>query len=111
MIKIPELRGYFGGKCGSGVYQQIINIIPPHHTLVVPFLGHCGITRNLRPCQNWYLNDIDKAVVGAWQLYYFDHQDKFAKSTTFLHWDWRRMLPSTMDNHGVVIYLDPPLYA
>lgn len=30
---------YKGGKAGAGVYQQIINQIPPHDVYIEPFLG------------------------------------------------------------------------
>lgn len=32
-------KGYLGAKNGSGVYQAIINLIPPHDTYIEPFLG------------------------------------------------------------------------
>ena len=106
---IPALEGYFGGKGGSGVYQQIINIIPPHDTLVVPFLGHCGITRNIKPCSNWYLNDIDRDVVDEWINHYEEFwEDNYAPNTTFLKNDFRAVLKINMDRKGVVHYLDSP---
>tara|TARA_R110002051_G_scaffold257868_1_gene316872 strand:- start:9711 stop:10421 length:711 start_codon:yes stop_codon:yes gene_type:complete len=65
-FKIPGLDTYFGGKGGSGTYQQIINIIPPHKHLLIPFAGNCGVTRNIKPCQRTYVNDLDAVVVDAW---------------------------------------------
>ncbi len=108
-FKVNALEGYFGGKGGSGTYQQIINLIPPHNTLVIPFLGHCGITRNIKPCQNWYLNDINKDVVKAWEIYWKQTStlDIFAPNTNFLTTDWRDVLNINMDQHHVVHYLDP----
>ena len=32
-------RGYLGAKGASGVYQAIINLMPPHETYIEPFLG------------------------------------------------------------------------
>ena len=40
---------YPGGKNGSGVYQWIINQMPPHKIYVEPFLGGGAILRNKRP--------------------------------------------------------------
>ena len=40
---------YHGGKNGSGVYQTIINLIPPHDTYIEPFLGAGAIMRMKRP--------------------------------------------------------------
>ena len=30
---------YPGGKSGSGVYQKLINLMPPHDVHIEPFLG------------------------------------------------------------------------
>lgn len=40
---------YPGGKSGSGVYQRIINAMPPHDRYVEPFLGGGAIARLKRP--------------------------------------------------------------
>ncbi|RCT89661.1 DNA adenine methylase [Acinetobacter baumannii] len=34
-----EIKNYLGAKTGSGVYQAIINLIPPHDTYIELFLG------------------------------------------------------------------------
>lgn len=33
------MDNYLGGKNGSGVYQAIINLLPPHDTYIEGFLG------------------------------------------------------------------------
>lgn len=40
---------YPGGKNGSGVYQAIINLMPPHRVYIEPFLGGGAIMRLKRP--------------------------------------------------------------
>ncbi len=40
---------YPGGKNGPGVYQTIINLIPPHNIYIEPFLGSGAILRMKRP--------------------------------------------------------------
>lgn len=40
---------YPGGKNGSGVYQKIINLMPPHGRYFEPFLGGGAIMRLKRP--------------------------------------------------------------
>src|SRR5579883_1311551 len=40
---------YPGGKNGAGVYQQIINRMPPHSVYIEPFLGGGAIMRLKRP--------------------------------------------------------------
>lgn len=42
---------YFGGKSQAGVFQRIINLIPPHSVFVEPFFGSGAITRLKRPAE------------------------------------------------------------
>jgi len=65
-FSIPGLDGYFGGKGSSGVPQQIINIIPPHETLIIPFLGHCAITRSIKPANKFIGIEKDRQVFEKW---------------------------------------------
>ncbi len=112
-IQIPELQHYFGGKAGSGTYQTIINLIPPHDCLIIPFLGHCGILRNIRPAANTIAADIDPVVVAAWESLYsqnrngrFKDQDKI-DPVVFKNTGFRDLLSPEMDHPGFVIYCDP----
>lgn len=57
---------YPGGKSGAGVYQAIINRIPPHRVYIEPFMGSGGILRHKRPAQISVGVDIDPVVTGAW---------------------------------------------
>lgn len=50
---------YFGGKSQSGVYQRIINLIPPHEVYIEPFLGSGAIARLKRPASVSF--GVDKA--------------------------------------------------
>lgn len=68
-MQIPELQNYNGSKGGNGVYQQIISLIPPHRILVVPFLGHCGIIRNIAPTDILICVDASEDVINAWKNY------------------------------------------
>lgn len=49
MPLIPNSESYYGGKSGSGVYQAIINEIPPHQVYIEPFLGKGAILRYKKP--------------------------------------------------------------
>jgi DNA adenine methylase len=40
---------YPGGKSGAGVYQTIINLMPPHTVYIEPFLGGGAVMRLKRP--------------------------------------------------------------
>lgn len=66
---------YPGGKGGDGVYQQIINHIPPHKVYVSPFAGKDAIFRNIHRANTSILNDLDPAVVTWWKKYLKDYED------------------------------------
>lgn len=55
---------YFGGK--GLCFRHLINQIPPHQLLIVPFAGHCSVTRNLRLPARVHLNDSDVEVFRWW---------------------------------------------
>jgi DNA adenine methylase len=57
---------YPGGKSGAGIYQRLINLIPPHRVLVVPFAGHCGVTRNIKPAEHTIVIDQNPKVCEWW---------------------------------------------
>ena len=56
---------YPGGKNGSGVYQRIINLMPPHRAYIEPFLGGGAIYRMKRPAELNIGLDLDPAVIDA----------------------------------------------
>jgi DNA adenine methylase len=57
--------GYPGGKNGAGVYQAIINQMPPHETYIEPFLGAGAIFRLKRPARLNIGIDLDPEVIRA----------------------------------------------
>lgn len=67
LMKKP-FKTYNGGKNGSGVYQQIINQIPPHQIFISGFAGNCGVLANKLPAAMANIAvDIDGKVSNAWQ--------------------------------------------
>ena len=64
--KTSDKSSYPGGKSGAGVFQRLINLIPPHRVLIVPFAGHCGVVRNIRPADQTIVIDQDPAVCQWW---------------------------------------------
>lgn len=55
-----------GGKDGAGVYQRLINQIPPHDVFVSAFLGDCAIMRRKLPAAASVGIDLDRANVERW---------------------------------------------
>lgn len=52
---------YPGGK--GNCYQQIINLIPPHHTYITPFVGGGAVLRNIRPAACTIAIDSDASAI------------------------------------------------
>lgn len=94
---------YFGGKGGNGTYQSIINEIPPHDTLIIPFAGNCAITRNIKPANMTILNDIDPEVIKRWANDYIPNKDLILSNK-----DFRRFFSSYKFLPDNFIYCDPP---
>jgi len=57
---------YPGGKNGSGVYQTLINLMPPHQQYIEPFLGMGGVMRHKKPAARSIGIDADIFVIGEW---------------------------------------------
>lgn len=57
---------YPGGKAGAGVYQQIINQMPPHDIYVEGFLGGGSIMKIKKPARlaNIAIDSDDRAIKG-----------------------------------------------
>ena len=67
-IEIYSESGYTGGKGASGVYQKIINEIRPFDILIIPFLGHCAISRNINLQNSRVIAmDLDNEVIKNWK--------------------------------------------
>lgn len=57
---------YMGGKSQSGVWQRILNLIPPHDVFIEPFLGSGAIMRKKRPAGLNIGRDLDTSVLARW---------------------------------------------
>lgn len=94
--------GYPGGKSGSGVYQKIINQMPPHKTYIEPFLGGGAIMRLKCPAAHSIGIDIDPSALVAFDVDIPGLRLYNCSATDFLISDNLCMHENTL------IYLDPP---
>lgn len=58
---------YPGGKGGAGVFQTIINMIPPHDIFISSHLGNCAIMRNKLPAARNIGIDLSPMVISTWK--------------------------------------------
>lgn len=92
---------YPGGKAQNGVFQTIINQIPPHRVYMEPFLGGAAVMRKKLPAAVNVGNDLDSGVIaayggdgsGRWDLRCGCALDLLRS------WDWQG---------DEFVYLDPP---
>lgn len=100
------MTSYPGGKNGSGVYQAIINQMPPHSVYVEGFLGSGAIMRAKRPAPvNNIGVDIDAEAIDAFDAMQHPASDLFVESAMDWIDDHKRTVCSRTDT---MIYLDPP---
>lgn len=92
---------YFGGKAGSGTYQNIINQIPKCDIYCEPFLGGAGIVRNLSLPTKVFLNDLDSGLIDNFN--FTAVQSEVSLSSV----DYR-VIVSAVDSISTVVYFDPP---
>lgn len=105
-------RTYFGGKGGDGVFQTIINQIPPHEAFVSGFLGRCAIMRNKKPAEVNIGVEIDPNVINMWSDSEIwpridDRQRLDIVQGDFLKIDLSKFLKEIQPKKTFV-YLDPP---
>ena len=87
-IKIKDNRStYPGGKSGSGVYQNIINLIPPNDVYIETHSGGGSILRKKRPATLNIGIDLDSKVIDSWtragitKINGFSSRKKFSSTT------------------------------
>lgn len=107
---------YPGGKSGAGVYQRLINLMPPHRVYVEPFLGGGAVIRLKRPA--WLNIGIDlepDAVAGCASSISgaIDTDGDSTRSDDAGRWKWLvgdgiAFLRSTDWVGDELVYCDPP---
>jgi site-specific DNA-adenine methylase len=91
---------YPGGKGGAGVYQKIINLIPPHRVYVEAFAGGGNIFERKRPAASSILVERDPAVARLWR--------ERAPAATVVEGDALQWLAARDWSGDEFVYLDPP---
>ena len=92
---------YKGGKAGSGVYQQIINQIPPHEVYIEPFLGGGAVLLRKRLASSSIGIDVDASVIDGWN-------GRVVPGATFINGDAISHLQNRRYDHATFVYADPP---
>ena len=112
MITIPGLESYFGGKGGAGVYQTIINHIPPHDIYFEPFLGHGAIICAKKPAPLYNIGcELDTQIVDLWRLAKINKKHNFMvhlkNGIDFLEEACSNIIYTDL-GRNVFVYADPP---
>jgi DNA adenine methylase len=97
---------YPGGKGSVGVYQNIINCMPPHDLYIEAFLGGGSVLLHKKPALKSVGVDLDEKIVTAWRLRcnYPGLEVIHADAIDFLKsWSW-----SEADKTRTLVYCDPP---
>lgn len=92
---------YDGGKNGAGVWQTIINEMPPHHRYFEGFLGSAAVMRRKRPAVINIGVEIDPVTIAAVKPFLSPVHD--VVEANFIEW-----LPTVKIFADDLIYCDPP---
>lgn len=60
---MSAVQSYLGAKNGSGVYQAIINLMPPHDTYIEAFRGTGAVLRRKPPASRNITIDKDSSII------------------------------------------------
>ena len=93
---------YPGGKGASGVYQRLINQIPPHRVFIETHLGGGAIMRHKKATEVNIGVDVDKTVLNSW---------KGVEDVQLFHADAASYLALFPFNGDEFVYVDPPYLA
>ena len=101
---------YPGGKAGAGVYQKIINQIPPHEVYIAPFLGHDAVLLHKKPATVSIGIDSDGDVVKFWLDQLAKNSDGGSRlpGATIINGDAISYLRKLRCEIQTFVYADPP---
>lgn len=96
---------YPGGKSGAGVYQKIINLMPPHDVYIEPFLGGAAIMRLKRPARLNIGLDLDAQAMDSARCSLVKHDEC---RYDFIQADGVRYMQTYPFTGNELVYCDPP---
>lgn len=94
---------YPGGKASDGVYQTIINQIPPHDVYIEAFAGNAAILRRKAPARSSIAIDIDERSCARLAA--------DIPAATVINGDAIKWLQNSTWQGNEFVYLDPPYLA
>lgn len=94
---------YPGGKNGSGVYQRIINHMPPHDVYIEGFCGSGAVLRNKRPAKRNIAIDLDLEALNLARELAGERDD-----VEWVNANSLEVLKSMAHKHLTLAYFDPP---
>ncbi len=103
MTNPNRFTGFIGAKNADGVFQKIINLIPPHGVFIELFAGTAAITRRIRPAAETVLVD----VVDRPEL---RELARTRQGTRFLCTDGIAFAKGYRYKGNEVAYIDPPYF-
>ncbi|WP_241908461.1 DNA adenine methylase [Vibrio lentus] len=108
ITKADEMS-YLGAKSGSGVYQTIINLMPPHDTYIEAFLGTGAIMRKKAPAAKNIGIDINASCVDKFNSTAAIDESGFTAADVFQADAFDFLSSFDFSQSGkTVIYCDPP---
>lgn len=99
---------YPGGKEGAGVWQRIVNLMPPHAVYVEMFAGGGAVLRHKEPAADTLAFDVDaEALAKLTSDYAALNRSGSIRFLAEDSLDWLRKAGGVI-GPGVLIYADPP---
>ena len=99
----PGTMTYPGGKSGAGIYQRIINLIPPHRVYIEAFLGGGAILRHKKPADVSIAIDADARAIDLVQS-----SEPPMQACTYINGDAISFLRDYAWRGDEFVYCDPP---
>jgi len=98
---LPKAMKYPGGKGGAGIYQKIINLMPPHRVYIEPFVGGGNIYARKKPAPVNIVMDADERSLDYWK-------ERRGAGDIVIHGDAIGFLRGFPWRGDELVYCDPP---